>query len=314
MSKATLEAQRQSAILAHNLKDQVRNLAMEYNAATDTKNNQSKLLNKYNQYISLQNRNIEKQLRELKDIESHVATRDSLVRGNQTASQEKEKKIHVLKVFFIVILYLVLVIIAFLGKKISLAFLLTNILAVLLVYVAYVAWVYNVLEVRHFTRFAEREGERMKRDIYEAGREIEDEINQYVNGNCECPLEPINGTNGQRRRRAKKLDKRHKPGTLPYMDGIYYYDGTAPQERIYPNIPEVGTSEFKKENPDKFNIQWETAPDMGSRDNKRYTPQPTFMPETAGLPRTSKGDCVECSKHNGSDKKVKEQDFWTVDL
>ncbi len=52
---------------------------------------------------------------------------------------------------------------------------------------------------------------------------------------------------------------------------------------------------------------------MGSRDNKRYTPLPTFMSDTVGLPRTAKGDCVSCSKHQG-DRKIKQNDFWTVDL
>lgn len=315
MSSVTMEAQRQSAILAHNLNDQVRNLAVEYNATTDTRNDQSNILNKYNQYITLQNKKLEKQLNELNKIESHIATRDSLVRGNQYSVENKNKKIHVMMVFFGIALYLFIVLVAYLGKVIGLPILLTNIIGALIVYSIYVAYVYDLFAIKDLTRFAENEARRMQQDIYDEGRKIEDEINEYINGNCDCPLKPFPGKNGNNDsdNGAKIPTKHHKPGTLPYMDGYFYYDGTAPQEKIYPNVPQlVGSQDFKKENPNKFNIQWEVAPDMGSRDNKRYTPLPTFMSKTVGLPRgNNTDDCITCSKQG---KKQLKTDFWTVDL
>ncbi len=265
-NQVTMEAQRQSAILSHNLKDQARNLATEYNTKTDLRNQQEKILNKYDQYLTLQNEKLNKELQELKDIESHIATRDALVRGNQSEYERKNKRIHVLKVFFVVIAYLVFVVTAFLGRKISLAFLMTNIIAVLFVYSLYVAWVYNLLFVKSVTKYVESDLDKMRREIYQEGRKIEDEINQYVNGNCDCPKKHDKPSGG---RTPKIPSKYHPPGKLPYNDGIYYYDGTAPQERLYPLIPNLSTKgenynpddyNNRKENPNGFEIDWEISP------------------------------------------------------
>ncbi len=307
MSNISMEAQRQSDILKHNLRDQVRNLAVEYNTNTDTYNQQQTILNKYNYLLSLQNKELIGQVDKLEDIESNVATRDALVRNNQYAFNQKKKQIHVLKVFFTICAYLVFVIIAYLGKTISLAFLLTNIIAVLIVYSIYVAWIYDLFAFKDFTKFLKRDVEDLRRDIYQEGREIEDHLNEYINGQCDCPL-----TNGNGKKKHHKFHRKHfKSGTLPYNTGIYYYDGTAPQERIYPAVS-------NKENPNKFEIDWQVAPDYGSRDNKRYTPSPTWMSKTIGLPKGSNENkynkCNKCSKVQNAEQKDVKTKYWTVDL
>lgn len=315
----SMEAQRQSAILSRGLNDQLRNLATEYNTKTDLRNQQSKILNKYDIYLTLQNEKIAKELQELEDISSHIATRDALVRGNQNEFEKKQKRLHLLKMFFIVIAYLVFVVIAYLGRKISLLFLLTNIIIVIFIYILYVAWKYNLLFIKSFTKYVESDLDKMRREIYQEGRKIEDGINQYVNGNCDCPppkkhkdggLIPIIPT------------KHHSQSVLPYSDGIYYYDGTAPQERLYPLIPNLDKNKNldnynnRVANPYAFEIDWEVAPDMGSRDNKRYTPKPTHMSKTVGLPRSTQDtECQTCDKNDGKTAAKGEQSkYWTVDL
>jgi hypothetical protein len=295
----TDEAQRQSAILAHNLNDMTRNLSVEYNTYTDLRNQQHKVLNKYDKYIELQNRKLAGQLQELQNIESRVATRDSLVRGNQHAYQEKIKRLQVLKAFFVITAYLIFVIVAYLGHKVSLAFLLTNMMVVLAVYTGYYLWIYNYFGMRHFTHFVDREAKRAEKDIYEAGRDIENQINQYVNGECDCP-------DDKKKNGGKHPSKHHPAGVLPKNDGIYYYDGTAPQQRLHPEVENKN-----------FAIEWEVAPDMGSRDNKRFTPPPTYMPDTAALPKGSlDGEYKGCTKVGGTTGKGKPDTYstWTSDL
>ena len=139
MSKISMEAQIQSNDINNNLKAQVRNLANEYNTHTDVRNQQAEVMHKYDYYMTLQNKKLQEQLNKLSEIESEIATRDALVRDNSYSFQKKDKKIHVIKVFFLVLMYLVFIIISFLGKKISLTFLLTNILIVIVIYFLYVA-------------------------------------------------------------------------------------------------------------------------------------------------------------------------------
>ncbi len=319
ISNMTMEAKRQSDILKHNLQDKVRNLAVEYNAHTDIYNQQQTLANKYDYYLTLQNQKLNKQLNKLEDIESTVATRDSLVRHNQQSFNQKKKQIHVLKVFFVIVTYLVFVIIAYLGKTISLAFLLTNIMIVLIIYFTYVAWIYNLLEFKHFTKFLQRDVHQLERNIYEEGRHIEDELNEYINGQCDCPLK--NKDKKHRRIKPIKDKKQFQSDTLPYNDGIFYYDGTSPQERIFPMISDV-TKKYNPDdynnatqNPNDFEIDWTVAPDFGSRDNKRYTPLPTWMPKTTGLPKgTNNNRYDKCSRVEKPKYKSKDIQYWTVDL
>jgi len=174
-----MEKERQNNILAHNLKDQVRNLAVEYNTYSDARNKQNNTLNKYNLYLSLQNEKLNHHLNELKNIESKIATRDSLIRGNQMEYENKRKKIHVAKIFFLLMGYLVFVIIAYLGKKIDLPMLLLNFIAVLLIYSIYVAWVFNFFFFKKFSQYVDRDFERARKEIY-------NDINQYIYGNCDC--------------------------------------------------------------------------------------------------------------------------------
>lgn len=294
----TDEAIRQNAILSKNLKDMTKNLSIEYNTHTNVRNKQNNLIDRYNQYINIQNQKLNKQLRELEYIESDIATRDSLVRSNITYYNEKNKRIRVLKVFFIVMAYLVFVIVAFLAKKISLPVLLLNLILAIGIYSLYYAWTYNYFGMRHFTHFVDKEAERMKRDIYDAGKDIEKEINQYVNGECDCPTDkktpPID-----------VLPKKHFPaGHLPLDDGIYYYDGTAPQQRLIPSVVKSN-----------YEIDWEVAPDMGNRDNKRYTPEPTWMSQTVGLPINSMdGHDQRCSHDDEGISKVDDYSTKTVGL
>lgn len=295
----TNEAIRQNAILAQNLKDMTRNLSVEYDTHTNVRKQQEKLLDKYNQYINIQNKKLNNQLNELNEIESRISTRDSLVRSNLIHFQEKKKKIRVLQAFFITMAFNVFSIVAFLANKISLPFLLANLLFSIVSYSIYYAWIYNFLSLRQFTHFVDREAERMKKDIYDVGRDIESDINQYVNEKCDCPPDK-NGS-----KPIDVLPMKHFPaGHLPSNDGVFYYDGTAPQQRI---IPEVKESNYR--------IDWEVAPDMGSRDNKRYTPKPTWMSQTVGLPRGSlDGQDQTCPSKTNGHKKVKDYSTKTVGL
>lgn len=262
-----MEGQRQNAILEHDLKDKVRNLAVEYNTFTDTRNQQQSLMNKYNLFLSLENEKLNNQVDYLKNIESHVATRDSLVRGNQIEYVNKKKQIHVIKVFFILMAFLVFVLVAYLGQKITLLTFLSVAIGALIFYSIYVSWVYNIFLFKTFTKYIDHDLERMKQDIYEEGRRIEEDINNYVYGNCDCPLKPISPKGNQPNKLSQLLPLDNKNG------GIFYYDNTAPVQKIYPPSK------------DEYKIDWNSGPDMGSRSNARYTPLPLWMPKTVGLPK-----------------------------
>lgn len=302
------EKTREMNLLNHNLRDIVRNLSAEYNTRNSIYNNQRNLLNKYDYYIGLQNQKLNQQLNKLDNIEANIATRDSLIGDNQTAFSYKEKTTHVLLVFFGIAALLVFAIVAYLGNKISLATLLFLMLAVIVIYGIYVAYVYNILFVKSFANFGAQEINELKKDVYDEGRRIESQINQYLNQNCECPI--INDNDNNKNNKNKNIFPQFGKQTMAEDDdGFFYYDDTAPQDRIVPPIvPKISNKPPKSIDNNDFNIEWGVPAMMGMKSAPKGSVWPSGLPK--GMVDKS---CEQCSQTYGGSGR-KEKKYWTTDL
>ena len=253
--------------MKNNLNNIVNNLSKEYNTRHDILNQQQNIGDKLILYISLHNERLKDQIGELTQTENKTTTRDALIRNNNIEYMKKKQQIKVLQIFFSLMLISVLFLVAFLGEFLTLANYLTITLIMVFGFVAYYTWEYNIFELRTTAK-----------TIHETGKHLEDDYKNYVRDNCDCtgiPEEDIaevgknknkvngGGDRGTRRpleeaeREAGKV-KDLQPGDL----GYYYYDGSAPEQKIYPE------SENK--------IAWSAGPDMGSRYTDRYTPDPNM--------------------------------------
>lgn len=300
------EMNREMNLINHNLRDMVRNLGNEYNIKNNIYNNQRKLLNKYDYYINIHNKKLNEQLNDLENIQNNITTKDSLIKGNQQSYIKKEKTFHTLKVFIGVSSTLVFIILLYLSNKISLASLLLWMIIIIIMYGIYVAYVFNLFYLKSVTNFSAHELKALKDDLYEEGREIEDRINEYLNGNCDCPNNNGNKKNGNYFQNIKSPHKHFLPHSATPNDGFFYYDGSAPQERIIPPIiPKVS----RRDNPPKDIGKNKFAIDWQSRDyhNNNYH----IKSSHPGI--NSKNNCSSCSTQRRSNEKPPKE-FWTVDL
>lgn len=299
------ESERENRIMKHNLRDAVKNLTKEYNRENDIYNNQQKVLNKYDFYLSLQNKKLNQQLNELRDIENIVATRDSLVRGNIHAFKEKQNKIHAIKVFFSMLLFFTITLVSYLGGKITLWTFMGSMISLIIVYMIYLIWYFNLFYTKSITKVMKKDVGKIGQDIYEEGRKMENNLNQFINGQCDCPLK--NGDpKGQ-----KLPHKRFSNPNIPNNNGFFYYDNTSPVQRIYPNVTKKDSTE------NKFQIDWNSGPDMGQRSTGRYTPMPVWRPGTQpGDFGLAKGKVASLSETCPNEMKTKIDygNFWAVDL
>jgi len=300
-------------------KDELDALNKKYKLKLKLKKKQENILKKYNKYLSLHTDNLNNQLNELKNVEGNVSTRDALVRINNKNLSDKNKKMHIMRNFILYVLGYVFYLIAYIKNIISLQFFLSSVITITLVIIIHIIWHYNK-SFKFVVRKTESELGKLANEIYQEKIKIQNDMNNYTNENCDCPNNNNNNNNNNGANNMIDVLPYHNPNidNLTKYDGIYYYDGTAPQERIYPSIPNVRKYNIdnynrKLENGDKFQIEWEVAPDMGSRDNNRYIPMPTNMRKTVGLPKALY-DKHTCHKNFNATNKNKHSKYWTVNL
>ena len=179
------EKNRQLELMQHNLKDIIRNLGSEYNFKNNIYNQQQKLLNKYDFYIDLQNKKLNRQIDQLNDVTNFVSTRDRLIETNEASFDYKKKQLYSITTFFILIGYLIFVVVAYLSKKITFMTLLYNIIGVVFAYMIYLTWYYNWFGTKSFINYSMNEIETARGDLYNEMRRIEIETSNYINQNCD---------------------------------------------------------------------------------------------------------------------------------
>ena len=235
------------------------------------------ILNKQSFLLELQNKNLNQQLDELQDIESQVATKSSLIRKNQRAYRLKSMKIHLLLVFFTVMAFLVFPLIAFLSGYLGFMTFIGIVTVVLVLYFIYTFYQLDTLNIKTFAKPAINELEEVGDAIYNEGKRLEKEWVNFISEECECPEEEED-EEADEETSAIPLSVPHD---IPDNQGKYYYDGSAPQQRIVP-----GARKQACRSKNKFRIDWNVAPDYGNRSTGRFTPGPTWKPKQFGLPKS----------------------------
>lgn len=238
---------------------------------------------KYNYYSSLQDGILTNQTNRLDNIESSISTKDALIRYNIEYAAWKDFIIRHLMIFFIIVLVLVIPLVGYLGNQISIYTFFFIVFATFACYGVVLWWELNTWNVNSWSKPGVNVLGQDIKDIgdaiYREGNYITTHINKWINNKCACKtkyphqakggtiIDNINQSNNQP---SDLLDDGSIKDTNNYF---YYYDGSAPPQKI-PQPPNT-----------KDNITWNPAPDMGSRTNARFTPPPTWMTETVGLPR-----------------------------
>lgn len=253
--------------IVSNLNEQVKNVANEYNIQNDLYNDKQKILNKYDFYISLQNEKLQTQLDKLQKIEDTVSTKTSLVRHNQNSYNEKLKTISSLHAFFIFGGLIMFCLIAFLGGKISLPVFMSISVISIMLYIIYYFYINDIFFFKSIPQDIHFKTKEIGKGVVSEADQLRYDINKSLNKHCDCPDEAPNRDEGD-----EPLGPSGEKARLqPTNQGFHYYDGSAPPQRIMPETKSSGKNGYR--------IDWNVAPDYGSRQNVRFTPGPTYLPD-----------------------------------
>jgi len=221
-----------------------------------------------NKYQGYQKDYLERQLGTFMDIESNVSTRDRIVQINQEAYKKKNFRVHALIMFFVLVMLLIFPIVGFMSNMVSGSTLSMIMMAVISLYLIYIIWSLNILSVKKFGKAVVHDFDILAQDIKNGVYIIRGDISNKVFGKTHqvpCPECPSKGGDGGEDIRNITHHDAGEGGIIHNENSFWYYDGTSPPERIIPPT----------KNGEK-GIVWNAGPDMGSRDNGRYTPDPKW--------------------------------------
>ena len=258
-------------------------------------NNPKKIYNSTNKLLDLKRANIEHKRTQLNNINDKLITRNRLINYTNDAIEEKTKKINILKkVYILFIIFLIIIVLYYthlldLSKSYMLAFF------SIIIYFIYIIWSLNTLNIKN-TSSPELEKIRaivsaVGDKVYNEGVKLENEYKLYINQNCK--------SSNKKYDKDKDKDKEQNPdpgkadfdyeNKVVLNDGSYYYDGTAPKERINPNIDEK-----------RFAIEWEVNRNYGQMADNNL-PKPAFFDNPA------ENEKVQQCNVNGIDQNQNEQ-------
>jgi len=196
---------------------------------------------------------------------------------NNREFQRKQQTMKVLTGFGVVVAITIFLIVAMYGRKIRRLTGFTTFFVILFIYAIYAYYTINALRSKTYAK--------PKMDSYRAvlsdigdrvvgqGEQMEKQFKEFINDNCECPDE--DGTSEADKKKPFPFPK-HRLGK---NDGLFYYDGTAPQERI---IKEV-------EGPHDYNTQ---CPEGWSKDGEHCTWPNTYPSSISSLPKSVQKQCL----------------------
>ncbi len=215
------------------------------------------------------NHQLTNNLRTLDNIGAEISTKDRLIQLNNIAMQRK--RYNTAKLLATGVLALILVnIYLFSGRANMSAVKLIGItIALLILYYLYVTYLYNYYGLKK-PNFESPYPPLTKEQIEDARQKVKE--NEFINENCDCPpgLEPDDDTdikNDVQRYARTHLGAVKYGDKIPNNSGDYYYDGTAPIQKI--GKPVILP---KDKNTPHFMINWESSRDMGVRRTGKYMP------------------------------------------
>ena len=287
----------------------LKELNKEYKNTDKLIGEENRVDNAKNSYLSFKNNELSNQERELEKIEETIMLKDKLIEINNKEYKRSSNKMKVLLAFFPFLVALSIPYYLLLKGNLTNGQFVVSISILIIIYMMYVyGKVYHKKTENKIVKELNALDAAVKNDIYKMGRKLENNFNDYIE-DCDCP--------DKNKKNKKDKKKHHRKGMPPNSNetiveigtepGLYYYDGTAPQERIIPKAYAtkkcpLGTKLYNEtddvilcckeedfnnakcgyesicamsENATKYPrcgdyIEWTTAPDMGQRSTGRY--------------------------------------------
>ena len=207
------------------------NMSKDFNKKTQVYNQQVDILNRSQKIVDDKNNIINNQLDSLQDIQNNIANKERLIELNNSNSNKDTRSVKLLGGAFIMFLFLVIPLVLFFSKVITLNLSLLCILLIIIAYIIYAVIISNKHKVLTFTKPLKKELNTNEKAISKFYKnDIRGKIAEYAYGDCTCPEEEEEGDGP---------DPNVPTGTVKFVlnknDGFWYYDGSAPPQQLVPN-------------------------------------------------------------------------------
>jgi len=220
-----------------NLNSIVQNLTLEYNKLAKIDNQQRSILEKKMDVLNVQSGKASLQLDELQKIQTEMASKNRIIDIHNKQYKRANILVKGLLGFSVVIFITIISFIMWRSNGINATGFWTIFIVSLIGFLIYIFIVLRSSGMREptlpkFDNYYKYKNAMVKDAEKQLGK-LGNYLNEYVNENCECP---INKKDANTEPTEVKGTSNYKGG-ISYLfknDGFYYYDGTAPPKRIMP--------------------------------------------------------------------------------
>ena len=264
-------------------------------------------IKKETEYNTLQNSRINIQDKYLKDVQTEIASKDAVLDIYRDTNKKSIKTVKVLKIFFIFLFIFFLALMAHAYRKIDSMMLGLAFITLTVSYVYYLIWTFKTDNIPNMVKYdtdniknaldlgdeksdcnkKDKNGDCIKNENHQ-------EREQYIEDNCDCP--PGSEEEGGGDIPTCKPIETNK--------GTFYYDHSAPKQRLYPKVNKEDSEyleyiEWDKNNGTK-DLQW----DKNNGEYRKFADPNYKLSKNRNVEDDNKYWAIE----------EEEDKYWTLDL
>ena len=260
------------------------------------------------EYNTLQNSRINIQDKYLEDVQTEIASKDAVLDIYRDTNKKSIKTVKVLKIFFIFLFIFFLALMAHAYRKIDSLMLGLAFITLTVSYVYYLIWTFKTDNIPNMVKY---DTDNIK-NAFDLGDEKSDCKNKdkngdcikngksqknkkYIDDNCDCPPGPEEEEGGGDIPTCKPVETNK---------GKFYYDHSAPKQRLYPKVNKEDSEyleyiEWDKNNGTK-DLQW----DKNNGEYRKFADPNYKLNKNRNVEDGNKYWAIE----------EEEDKYWTLDL
>ena len=254
----------------------IKELSLGYDFRARYANNQREILKNSFTSNEIFDKKINKNVNKLDNIANEIMVKDRLIEFNKQKLKDNDLIVKLLKGFFATFVFLTIPFVLYFTNAISLRVLVILVALYFIGYFIYMGVMIRKNKLKKFFKpmFKEMsEYEKAARSyVKKEANRISKELSDFAYGQCNCPVSEED--------RPELPDSEVPISEADYEmsnnDGYYYFDGTAPPQKIMPKV-QPGPGQ-----PEKYSIDWEVNKEMGVTNSSQGTAPPNWY--DIGLP------------------------------
>ena len=197
-------------------------------------------INNQTEYNTIQNNKINIQNKYLEDVQTEIASKDAVLDIYRDTNKKSIKTVKVLKIFFIFLFIFFIALMAHAYRKIDNIILGLTFITLTVSYIYYLIWTFKTDNIPNMVKYDtdniknafvpdNEKSDCKKKDVNGncIDNNSEYSTNKYIEDNCDCPPGSEEEDGGGDIPTCKSVETNK---------GNFYYDSSAPKQRLYPKV------------------------------------------------------------------------------